>query len=62
MTLWNARRRRFLDDEDGAVTVDWVVVTAAVALLSIPLLTTIRASVQTGTNSVAADMEAAVER
>jgi Flp pilus assembly pilin Flp len=50
----------FTWDEDGAVTVDWVILAAAVALLSIPVLTAVNASVQTGANSVAEDMENAV--
>jgi Flp pilus assembly pilin Flp len=61
MTVWKKLTTRFRREEDGAVTVDWVMVTAAVALLSIPVLTTIKASVQTGTDTVAADMEAAVD-
>ncbi len=62
MTVWKRLITRFRREEDGAVTVDWVVVTAAVALLSVPLLATVRGSVQTGTDTVAADMEDAVDR
>jgi Flp pilus assembly pilin Flp len=39
----------FRNDEDGAVTVDWVVLTAAIVGLGIAILTT----VQTGTQSLA---------
>jgi len=62
MTLWKSQRKRFLREDEGAVTVDWVVVTAAVALLSIPVLTAISASLQTGTDSVASDLEDAVDQ
>jgi Flp pilus assembly pilin Flp len=46
----------FLAEEDGAVTADWVVLAAAVCLLSIPVLTTISSSTQSATSDVAADM------
>lgn len=37
----------FLMDEDGAVTVDWVVLTAAVVLLAVAVATTISDPVNT---------------
>ena len=52
---------RFLRDEDGAVTVDWVVLAAAVMLLSIPVLTTIKGSTETAAGDVASDMIAATD-
>ena len=36
---------QFLNDEDGAVTVDWVVLTAAVVALAIGAIGAIRSSV-----------------
>ncbi|HGG05989.1 MAG TPA: hypothetical protein ENK28_11060 [Aliiroseovarius sp.] len=36
----------FLNDESGAVTVDWVVLTAAIVGLGIAVLTTISSSVE----------------
>ena len=45
MKLFNA----FLKDESGAVTVDWVVLTAAIVGLAIAVLT----SVSGGTNALA---------
>ena len=51
----------FLAEEDGAVTVDWVVLAAAVMLLSIPVLTTIKSSTETAAGDVASDMVAATE-
>ena len=41
--------KTFRNDEDGAVTVDWVVLTAAIVGLGIAILTT----VQNGTESLA---------
>jgi Flp pilus assembly pilin Flp len=46
----------FLADEDGAVTADWVVLAAAVCLLSIPLLVSIKGSTETATTEIAADV------
>ena len=44
----------FIRDEDGAVTVDWVVLTAAIVGLGIAVLT----SVRTGATDLAGDIEA----
>ncbi len=44
---------KFFKDESGAVTVDWVVLTAAVVGLAFAVM----ASVQNGTNSVAGAIE-----
>lgn len=46
----------FLTDEDGAVTADYVVLTAAVCLLAVPVLVAIKSSTETATTEVAADM------
>jgi Flp pilus assembly pilin Flp len=46
----------FLAEEDGAVTADWVVLAAAVCLLSVPVLATIGTSTQSATTDVAADV------
>ncbi|MEZ5753995.1 MAG: hypothetical protein R3D90_04210 [Paracoccaceae bacterium] len=51
----------FLQNEEGAVTVDWVVLAAAVMLLSIPVLTTIKGSTETAAGDVASDMIAATD-
>jgi len=42
-----AKARNFLNDESGAVTVDWVVLTAAVVLLSIGAITAMDGSIAT---------------
>jgi Flp pilus assembly pilin Flp len=46
----------FFAEEDGAVTADWVVLAAAVCLLSVPVLVAIKSSTQTATTEVASDM------
>jgi Flp pilus assembly pilin Flp len=39
--------KRFKDDEDGAVTVDWVVLTAAVVGLGVAVLASVRSATTT---------------
>ena len=39
--------KRFKDDEDGAVTVDWVVLTAAIVGLAVAVLASVRAATVT---------------
>lgn len=48
-----ANIKNFAADESGAVTVDWVVLTAAIVGLGIAVV----ASVRTGTTSVAGQIE-----
>ncbi|PVA05786.1 Flp family type IVb pilin [Thalassorhabdomicrobium marinisediminis] len=43
--------KNFRNDEDGAVTVDWVVLTAAIVGLGIAVLTSINGSVKTTTQA-----------
>ncbi|MFM2388598.1 MAG: hypothetical protein RLZZ437_153, partial [Pseudomonadota bacterium] len=38
--------KNFAKDEDGAVTVDWVVLTAAIVGLGLVVITTIRPGIQ----------------
>ena len=52
---------RFFKREDGAVTVDWVVLAAAVVLLSVPMMVVMRNSTETAATGVAEDMVASVE-
>ncbi|MCX7888757.1 MAG: hypothetical protein N2422_03380 [Rhodobacteraceae bacterium] len=40
-------RLRFLDDETGAVTVDWVVLTAGIAGLALMVMATLRGTMGT---------------
>ena len=39
--------KRFKDDEDGAVTVDWVVLTAAIVGLGVAVLASVRSATET---------------
>ena len=55
MKLFNLIKN-FRNDEDGAVTVDWVVLTAAIVGLGIAVL----ASVSSGVNSLASKIETEV--
>ncbi|WP_434613223.1 hypothetical protein [Tabrizicola sp. M-4] len=55
------RIKAFLKGEDGAVTVDWVVLAAAVVLLSVPMMVMMTESTETAASGVAADTVAAVE-
>ncbi len=47
---------RFRNDENGAVTVDWVVLTAAIVGLGVAVM----ASVSTGTNALGSKISTAV--
>ena len=49
--------KRFKDDEDGAVTVDWVVLTAAIVGLGVAVI----GSVRTATTSLGTKISSAVE-
>jgi Flp pilus assembly pilin Flp len=44
--------RRFLRDEDGAVTVDWVVLTAALVGLGLAVMAVVRTGAQTQTANI----------
>lgn len=48
--------KNFRNDEDGAVTVDWVVLTAAVVGLAIAAFGSINTSATTLTTDIAADI------
>jgi Flp pilus assembly pilin Flp len=50
----------FRNDEDGAVTVDFVVLTAAIVVLGLAVGTAISNGAQTLANDVEADLEAQV--
>lgn len=43
----------FLSQEEGAVTVDWVVLAAAVVLLAVPIATLVGAAVDTSVSDIA---------
>jgi len=50
--------KNFLNDEDGAVTVDWVVLTAAVVALGIGAISAISGSVDTLASDISASVTA----
>ena len=58
MKLFNMIKN-FRNDESGAVTVDWVVLTAAIVGLGIAVLTTIGTNVETLAGTVATDVTSA---
>jgi Flp pilus assembly pilin Flp len=51
--------KRFQKDEDGAVTVDWVVLTAAVVGLGLIVMAAIRPAIGNLSTAIAEDIEAA---
>jgi len=51
--------KNFRNDEDGAVTVDWVVLTAAIVGLGIAVLTSVGTGAVTTSDNAAADIIAA---
>jgi Flp pilus assembly pilin Flp len=48
--------RRVVSDEDGAVTVDWVVLTAAVVILAIGAIAALNGAVDTLISDIAVQM------
>ena len=48
--------KNFRNDEDGAVTVDWVVLTAAIVALGLVVGSTVREGATTLATNVAADI------
>ncbi|PTE20106.1 pilus assembly protein [Cereibacter changlensis JA139] len=55
MTLLNIFKK-FHNDESGAVTVDWVVLTAAIVGLGIVVITTVSGGLQTASTSLVTDL------
>ena len=50
----------FAKDEDGAVTVDWVVLTAAIVGIAIAVAATIEGGLQTAAGNINAGLQTAV--
>lgn len=50
----------FVKDEDGAVTVDWVVLTAAIVGIAIAILATISDALDNTTNNIANAIDTAI--
>lgn len=53
MQLFN----RFSEDESGAVTVDWVVLTAAIVGIAIAVITLISGGIQDAANGINSELE-----
>ena len=52
--------KRFASDESGAVTVDWVVITAAIVGLGIAVLATVTGGVSNVAEDISGDMAARI--
>ena len=52
--------RRFSQDTEAAVTVDWVVLTAAVVTRSLAAVATIDSALDTGTTTLSTEMNSVV--
>ena len=52
--------KNFRKDEDGAVTVDWVVLTAAIVGLGLVVMTTVGGAISSNATTVASDITSAV--
>ncbi|MCF6305351.1 MAG: hypothetical protein L3J33_08270 [Rhodobacteraceae bacterium] len=50
----------FTKDEDGAVTVDWVVLTAAIVGIAIAIMVVIRGALNTTASQIASTVEGAM--
>ena len=48
---------KFTNDESGAVTVDWVVLTAAIVGIAIAVITVISGGIETATNAINDELE-----
>ena len=59
INAFKPRLNRFWNDEDGAITVDWVMVTAGVVALSIAVLNLVGDSSMELTNKVSTEMSTA---
>ena len=53
------RVNKFAHDEDGAVTIDWVVITAAIVSLSITVMLTVTSGTKTASCTVSSQVAAA---
>ena len=54
--------KSFKNDESGAVTVDWVVLTAAIVGLGIIVINTISPSIDSTAAQIASDLDSAATR
>lgn len=49
-------KKTFISDEDGAITVDWVVLTAAIVALGLAVITTVSSGVGDISNDISSDL------
>jgi Flp pilus assembly pilin Flp len=54
--------KTFRSDEDGAVTVDWVVLTAAIVGLCIAVLASVRSGATTMGNNIKTELQTSVPK
>ncbi len=52
--------KSFVKDEDGAVTVDWVVLTAAIVGIALAVILTIRGGIDEAADAIAASLSGAL--
>jgi len=53
--------KSFKNDESGAVTVDWVVLTAAIVGLGIVVITSVQSSLTTTTAAITSSLDASAD-
>jgi len=53
---------KFAKDESGAVTVDWVVLTAALVGIAVALLTTIESGIDTAATDISNEISSAIQQ
>ncbi len=58
--LKKLKKSRFLTDEDGAVTVDWVVLTAAIVTFGIAVVVLIRPALEDSADTISTNIVSAV--
>lgn len=51
--------KTFANDESGAVTVDWVVLTAALVGIAVTLISTVRGGITSASSDIASELSAA---
>ncbi|WP_101340054.1 Flp family type IVb pilin [Cereibacter azotoformans] len=51
--------KNFRNDEDGAVTVDWVVLTAAIVGLGLLVMGTVKGALETAASTISSNIAAA---
>lgn len=54
--------KNFKNDESGAVTVDWVVLTAAIVGLSLVVMNVVGTAIDSAGTAIAADIDSAVSQ